>query len=83
MGALLANAVRNLPDLEIVHPVEANVVFARLPRPATDRLLRQLPGDPPFHVWEEEVNVVRWMCAWDTTEEDVDAFAAAVNETVG
>jgi threonine aldolase len=25
---------------------------------------------------------VRWMCSWDTTDEDVDEFAADVRATV-
>jgi threonine aldolase len=25
---------------------------------------------------------VRWMCSWDTSEEDVDQFTAAVAEAV-
>jgi threonine aldolase len=29
-------------------------------------------------VWDEPTHVVRWMTAFDTTEADVDAFAAAV-----
>ena len=78
MAARLAGAVRDLPGLEIVHPVEVNAVFARIPREAIDTLLEELPGEPPFHVWDEHANVVRWMCAWDTTAEDVDEFAAAV-----
>ncbi len=78
MAARLAAAVRDLPGLEIVHPVEANGIFARLPRAAIDKLLAELPGEPPFHVWDEGAGVVRWMCAWDTTPDDVDQFAAAV-----
>ena len=78
MAARLADAVRDLPDLEIVHPVEANAVFARIPRAAIGRLLAELPGEPPFHVWDEQANVVRWMCAWDTAAEEVDEFAAAI-----
>jgi threonine aldolase len=31
-----------------------------------------------FYVWDEATGEVRWMCAWDTTPDDVDAFAAAV-----
>ena len=31
-----------------------------------------------FYDWDEAAGEVRWMCAWDTTEADVDAFAAAV-----
>jgi threonine aldolase len=79
MAAKLAGAVRDLPGLEIVHPVEANAVFVKIPREATDRLLAEVPGEPPFHVWDEHANVVRWMCAWDTTEADVDEFARAVD----
>ena len=78
MATRLADAVAGLPGLELIHPVEANGVFARLPRSAIDALLAELPGEPPFHVWDEQGNVVRWMCAWDTTADDVDAFAGAV-----
>jgi threonine aldolase len=31
-----------------------------------------------FYVWDERSNEVRWMCSWDTTEEDVDRFGAAL-----
>jgi threonine aldolase len=78
MASRLAGAVRDLPGLEIVYPVEANAVFVRIPRKVIDALLEELPGEPPFHIWDEHANVVRWMCAWDTTTEDVDEFAAAV-----
>ena len=45
-----------------------------------DRLLEALPSDHPFYVWDEAEGIVRWMCAWDTTAGDVDAFAAAVRD---
>ena len=32
-----------------------------------------------FYVWDEATTEVRWMCSWDTTEEDVDGFATAVH----
>jgi threonine aldolase len=83
MAAKLAGAVRDLPGLEIVHPVEANAVFVKLPREAIDGLLNELPGEPPFHIWDEQANIVRWMCAWDTTEADVDEFAAHVRAALG
>jgi threonine aldolase len=78
MASRLADAVRELPGVEIVHPVQANGVFARLPHGAIGRLLGELPGEPPFHVWDEHDDVVRWMCAWDTTPADVDEFADAI-----
>ena len=78
MAHSLAAAVSEVPTVEIVYPVEANAVFARLPRQAIDDLLESLEGEHPFYIWDEADNVVRWMCAWDTTAEDVERFAAAV-----
>jgi len=82
MAARLADAVRDIEAVEVVHPVEANAVFARLPRATADRLIEGLPGQSPFYVWDEAAEVVRWMCSWDTTAEDVDSFAAALGDAV-
>ncbi len=83
MAALLAEGVKALDGAEVVHPVEANGVFVRLPGPAIETLLTELPGEHPFYVWDEEEGVVRWMCSWDTTPGDVEALivasAAALN----
>ena len=67
-----------LDGVEIVYPVEANAVFARLPRRRSTACSTSLDGEHPFYVWDEADNVVRWMCSWDTTAEDVERFAAAV-----
>jgi threonine aldolase len=72
MARLLADGVRDA--VEITQPVEANAVFAILP-PADAARLRE---DWFFYTWDEGTGEVRWMCAWDTTEDDVEAFAAAV-----
>jgi len=77
MAARLGAGVAGIDGLEVIHPVEANGVFARLPRPAIDRLLDVLPGEHPFYFWDEPAGVVRWMCSWDTTEADVDGLIAA------
>jgi threonine aldolase len=82
MAQRLATGVGAIDGVEIVHPVDANGVFARLPRPAIDRLLAELPGADPFYIWDEGANEVRWMCSWDTTAEDVSAFAEAISDAV-
>src|SRR5215211_438681 len=82
MASRLADAVGSLDGLEIIHPVEANGVFARLPRPAIEKLLADAPGEHPFYVWDSDADVVRWMCSWDTSESDVDAFAELVRRAV-
>jgi threonine aldolase len=78
MAARLAGHIQDIDGVEISHPVQSNVVFATLPRPAIDRLLETLPGKDPFYIWKGAANEVRWMCSWDTTSEDVDAFAEAI-----
>ena len=78
MASRLADALRAIEGVEIAHPVEANGVFARPPRPAIDRLLAELPGKHPFYVWDDASDLVRLMCSWDTGEGDVDGFVAAL-----
>ena len=74
MARRLAEGAAAVDDVEIVHPVQANAVFARI-RP---RHIAALRRDWTFHVWDEGDSVVRWMAAFDTTEADVDAFLADI-----
>jgi threonine aldolase len=82
MAQRLRDAAKAIDGVDVIHPVEANAVFARLDRGAIDTLLDTLAAEHPFYVWPGAEDVVRWMCAWDTTAEDVDRFAAAVAEAV-
>jgi threonine aldolase len=78
MAARLAEAVRAIPGVELTQAVQANVVFATLPRAATEALQREWG----FYTWDERTGEVRWMCSWDTRPEEVDAFAAAIAAAV-
>jgi threonine aldolase len=78
MAARLAQRVRELPGITITRPVQANAVFARVPAEAVAELQRQYD----FYVWDEHTSEVRWMCSWDTTEEDVAEFAAALERVL-
>jgi threonine aldolase len=78
MARRLADAVQGLPGVEVRWPVEANAVFARL----DPRHIEALQRDWFFYVWDEHTSVVRWMAAFDTTEADVDLFAADVARAV-
>ena len=78
MAKLLERAARRVPGVEIVCPVEANGVFARLPK----RLIPKLQARSFFYVWDEALGVVRWMCSFDTTAADVARFARLLR-TVG
>jgi threonine aldolase len=74
MAARLAQGVEAVEGVHITRPVQANAVFARLPRAAITALLDQFD----FYLWDEKRSEVRWMCSWDTTEEDVEEFVAAI-----
>lgn len=53
---------------------QANGVFATLPAGVADRLRASFR----FYDWDAARSEVRWMCSFDTTEADVDAFVAAI-----
>ena len=72
MAARLAAGVGEA--VTITQAVEANGVFAILPPGAAERLQQ----DFKFYVWDHHTGEVRWMCSWDTSEEDVDAFVEAI-----
>src|SRR5690606_37426032 len=55
---------------------EANAVFAVLPAGVADRLREKFR----FYDWDAAAGEVRWMCSYDTTEADIDAFVAAIRE---
>jgi threonine aldolase len=78
MAARLAAAVGGIPGVAITQKVEANAIFALLPPEATAWLQERWR----FYVWDANTGEVRWMCSWDTTEEDVDAFAEDVRRAV-
>ncbi len=77
MASLLADLVRDVPGVKIPWPVEANGVFARIPKPVIPKLQEQFF----FYVWDEEKGIVRWMTSYDTEENQVREFANAVRIT--
>lgn len=79
MAQRLASGVREIDGVDIVYPVQSNAVFAKLPPDVSRRLMERYR----FYFWDEAAGHVRWMCAFDTTEEDVDGFLAAVRAELG
>lgn len=74
MAARLRSALDDVAALRFTQPTQANALFAVLPQGSADRLREQFR----FYDWKPASREVRWMTAWDTTEADVDAFAAAI-----
>ena len=76
MARRLERAVQGVDGVTVTQPVQSNAVFAVLPREVGERLQKRYR----FYFWNETTGEVRWMCSFDTTEQDVDGFAAAIAE---
>ena len=72
MATRLASGVRTLDGVHVTQAVQANAVFALLDGRVADALRESFR----FYDWNPATGEVRWMCSWDTTEADVDAFVA-------
>lgn len=79
MAARLRAAVEAIPQVQCTQATESNGVFAILPDGVADRLRRTFR----FYDWDEAAREVRWMCSFDTSEADVDAFVAALRVELG
>jgi threonine aldolase len=81
-AARLADGIRALPGAGLLHPAEANMVFARWPRSAHKRAQS---GGASYYFWpfdqtldgpDDEPLSARMVCSWSTTDADVDAFVS-------
>jgi threonine aldolase len=73
-AARLASGIAGVPGAALAYPVETNAVFVTLPRDA----VTALEAWTHFYTWDPARDLVRFVTAWDTTDEDVDALAAGV-----
>lgn len=78
MAKLLEKEISRIPGVKVVWKVEANGVFAQIPRHAIEKIKRRYF----FYTWIDEESIVRWMCSFDTTEDDIRDFAQVVAEAV-
>jgi threonine aldolase len=78
MARLLASELEKVPQIKITQPVQANGVFALVPK----KFVPVLQKKYFFYVWNEETSEVRLMTSFDTTEKDVKDFVGLVRKTV-
>ncbi|WP_413454566.1 threonine aldolase family protein [Glutamicibacter sp. FR1] len=79
MAAKLSQAVEEIDGVQLVYPTQANGVFAQLPTEVSDQLREHFR----FYDWDRAAGQVRWMCSFDTTEDDVAEFIAKLRELMG
>lgn len=78
MAQLLAAEVESIPGVKITQKVEANGVFAIIPKESIHLLQKEFF----FYVWDEEMSEVRWMTSYDTTPEDIARFVQLLKRTI-
>jgi threonine aldolase len=72
MARELADKISGFSRIQITQPVEANAVFAIIPKESIPILQEKFF----FYIWNETTSEVRWMTAFDTTSEDIDSFVS-------
>jgi threonine aldolase len=78
MAKILAESLSNIKEIKITQEVQVNGVFAIIPK----KIIPLLQKEYFFYVWNENTSEVRWMCSWDTTEEDIKSFIEAIKRLV-
>lgn len=78
MAKLLEAEVAKIPEISITQPVEANGVFAIVPR----EIIQPLQERFFFYIWNPTTSEVRWMTSFDTTETEIHEFAALIRKLV-
>ena len=78
MAHLLEKEISRIPGVKVIWKVQANGVFAQIPRHSIEKIKQQYF----FYTWMEEESIVRWMCSFDTTEGDIRKFAEVVAQAV-
>jgi len=74
MAKLLEDKIKEIPQIKITQKVQANGVFAIVPK----KIMDDLKQEYFFYDWDESQNEVRWMCSFDTKEEDILTFVELI-----
>jgi len=79
MARLLESKLLEIYSVTITQKVDANGVFAILPK----HIIEKVQGEVFFYVWNDKTNECRFMCSFDTTEDDVNKLADAIKRYSG
>ena len=74
MSQLLYEKVKGIPFVKVMYPVQSNAVFVQMPR----EIWTELQKHYFFYDWDLDNDVVRWVCSFDTTEDDIEKFVEVI-----
>ena len=76
MARMLEAEIKNIPEIKITQPVDANGIFAIVPK----NIIKPLQERFFFYIWDDMKHEVRWMTSFDTTEQEIQEFVALIKE---
>jgi threonine aldolase len=76
MALKLYLKIKEIKQIKITQKVESNGIFLQLPENIVDPLLSKYF----FYPWDIENSEYRWMCSFDTTENDIENFIFYIQE---
>ncbi|MCM0605879.1 MAG: low specificity L-threonine aldolase [Xanthomonadaceae bacterium] len=76
MAKLLEKEIKSKTKIKITQPVDANAVFAIVPK----TLIAKLQKKTFFYVWNDHTLEVRWMCSFDTVASDIHEFVKLIQD---
>ncbi|HUQ47195.1 MAG TPA: low specificity L-threonine aldolase [Gemmatimonadaceae bacterium] len=78
MASMLAEGLQSINGIQLTQKVQANEVFAILPR----QHIAALQEHASFQVWTESISEARFVTSFDTTEDDIRAFVNMAGATI-
>lgn len=79
MASLLGEGIASLPGCRLTQLVQANEVFATMPREHIAKLQQVCY----FSVWDETISEARFVASFDTAESDITGFLSAAHRILG
>lgn len=76
MAKMLEDEVKTIPAVKITQKVQTNGIWAMIPKDKIEKLQEEYF----FWVWDEHAGEVRWLCSFDTTEDDINGFVSLLKE---
>jgi len=70
MAGLLLTEIQKFSQIKVTQKVETNAIFVTLPKDVISKIQKE----SFFYDWNEHIGEVRWMTAFDTSEQDIENF---------
>jgi threonine aldolase len=78
MAQLLRRKIEEIGHFEFTQSTEVNIVLVKF----SPTLIEEMLKHHFFYVWNEKTHEIRLVTSWDTTEDDVEMFAANLKASV-